>query len=129
MTTFLFRWVVNAMAFMVIAMIIPGFTVTSFGYALLAAFVLGLMNAFVRPLLFILTLPVTIITLGLFVFVLNALMLWLVSTVWMDLTWMDLFRLFWPRYYFGSWDGEQAFSLNIQKKCNGQASHRGASFL
>lgn len=81
MTTFLFRWVINAIAFMAIAMIIPGFEVTSFGYALLAAFVLGLVNAFVRPLLFILTLPVTIITLGLFVFVLNALMLWLVSTV------------------------------------------------
>ncbi|HCB19198.1 TPA: hypothetical protein DEP34_02320 [Candidatus Uhrbacteria bacterium] len=81
MTTFLFRWIINAIAFMAIAMIVPGFEVTSFGYALLAAFVLGLVNAFVRPLLFILTLPVTIITLGLFVFVLNAAMLWIVSSV------------------------------------------------
>jgi putative membrane protein len=81
MSIFLFRWVVNAVAFMAIAAIVPGFDVASFGWALLAAFVLGLVNAFVRPLLFILTLPVTIITLGLFVFVLNAGMLWLVSSV------------------------------------------------
>lgn len=81
MSIFLFRWVVNAVAFMAIAAIVPGFEVASFGWALLAAFVLGLVNAFVRPLLFILTLPVTIITLGLFVFVLNAGMLWLVSSV------------------------------------------------
>ncbi len=77
----IFRWIINALALLGVAMLVPGFEVASFGYALLTAFVLGLVNAVVRPLLFILTLPVTIITLGLFTFVLNALMLWLVSSV------------------------------------------------
>ena len=81
MMPLVFRWVINAVALMLITMLIPGFSIESFGYALFAAFVLGLMNAFVRPLLFILTLPVTIVTLGLFTFVLNALMIWLVSTI------------------------------------------------
>jgi len=77
----LFRWLVNALALLAIAMIVPGFHVSSFLTALLAALVLGLVNALIRPILFILTLPVTIITLGLFAFVVNALMIWLVSTV------------------------------------------------
>lgn len=77
----IFRWVINAAGLMAIATIIPGVVVTSFGWALFAAFMLGLVNALVRPLLFILTLPVTIMTLGLFTFILNAFMLWLVSTV------------------------------------------------
>jgi putative membrane protein len=81
MMSLIFRWIINALALLGVAMLVPGFEVASFGYALLAAFVLGLVNAVVRPLLFILTLPVTIITLGLFTFVLNALMLWLVSSV------------------------------------------------
>ncbi len=59
----------------------PGIEVASFYIALIAALVLGLANAVVRPLVFILTLPVNIITLGLFTFVINALMLWLTASV------------------------------------------------
>lgn len=81
MMPMIFRWIINAVVLMLITFVVPGFSVESFGYALLAAFVLGLLNAIVRPLLFILTLPVTIMTLGLFTFVLNALMIWLVSTI------------------------------------------------
>ena len=77
----LFRWIVNALALLAIAMIVPGFHVASFLVALLAALVLGLVNALIRPIVIILTLPATIITLGLFAFVVNALMIWLVSTV------------------------------------------------
>jgi putative membrane protein len=77
----LFRWIINALALLLIATVVPGFHVSSFLTALLAALVLGLVNALIRPILFILTLPVTIITLGLFAFVVNALMIWLVSTV------------------------------------------------
>ena len=79
--TLIFRWVINALALIIIANIVPGFGVDGLYTALIAALVLGLANALIRPILFILTLPITIITLGLFTFVLNALMVWLASTV------------------------------------------------
>ena len=81
MSYILFRWVVNAVALVVVANVIPGFGVSTFYSALIAALVLGLVNALIRPLVFILTLPVTVVTLGLFTFVINALMIWLVSTM------------------------------------------------
>lgn len=81
MAQILFRWVINAVALLIVANVVPGFGVDTFYSALIAALVLGLVNALIRPLLFILTLPVTIITLGLFTFVINALMIWLVSTI------------------------------------------------
>lgn len=64
---------------MLTAYIVPGFAFDTFGTAAIAALILGLVNAFVRPVLFILTLPLTIVTLGLFLFVINAIMLWLVG--------------------------------------------------
>jgi putative membrane protein len=75
------RWVVNAAALLLVAYIYPGVTVASFGAALIAALVLGLVNAVIRPLLVILTLPVTIVTLGLFIFVINALLFWFVAEI------------------------------------------------
>jgi putative membrane protein len=81
MSYVIFRWVINAIALLVVANVVPGFGVATFYNALIAALVLGLVNALVRPLFFILTLPVTIITLGLFTFVINAFMIWLVSTI------------------------------------------------
>ncbi len=86
MSYLLFRWILNALALLFVAYVVPGFGVESFYTALIAAIILGLVNALVRPLLFILTLPVTILTLGLFSFVVNALMLWLVSTIVKGLT-------------------------------------------
>ena len=77
----LLRWVINAVLLLLAAALIPGFGVTGFYAALIAALVLGLINAILRPLLFILTLPVTIMTLGLFALVLNGLMVWFMSTV------------------------------------------------
>jgi len=75
----LFRWLLNAAALLLVAYLYPGVQVTSFGAALLAAVVLGLVNAVIRPILLVLTLPVTILTLGLFIFVINALLFWLVA--------------------------------------------------
>ncbi|PJA47057.1 hypothetical protein CO172_03200 [Candidatus Uhrbacteria bacterium CG_4_9_14_3_um_filter_36_7] len=77
----IFRWIINALALLGLPFIIPGFHVESFYTALIAALILGLINALIRPLLFILTLPITIVTLGLFIFVVNALMIWLMSTI------------------------------------------------
>jgi putative membrane protein len=81
MMSLLARWLVNAAALMLVAYLYPGVSVDSFGAALLAALVLGLVNAVVRPLLVILTLPVTLLTLGLFLFVINALLFWFVAEV------------------------------------------------
>ena len=72
----LVRWGLLAAALLLVANLDAGVTVASFGAALMAAFVIGLLNLFVRPLLVLLTLPVTLLTLGLFLFVINALMFW-----------------------------------------------------
>jgi len=78
---FILRWVINALAVMLAAYLIPGVSVTNFWSALITALVMGLINAIVRPLVIILTLPVNILTLGLFTLVINALMFWLASFI------------------------------------------------
>jgi putative membrane protein len=75
------RWLLLALALLLVAHLYAGVQVASFGSALIAAFVLGLLNTLVRPLLVLLTLPVTLITLGLFLFVINALMFWAAAWV------------------------------------------------
>jgi putative membrane protein len=75
------RWLLLAAALLLVAYVYPGVAVTGFGAALLAAFVLGLLNTLVRPLLVLLTLPVTILTLGLFLFVINATTFWMAAKV------------------------------------------------
>jgi putative membrane protein len=73
------KWLLSAVALLVVAYIYSGVQVVGFGSALIAAAVIGLLNAVVRPILVVLTLPVTIVTLGLFLFVINALMFWSAS--------------------------------------------------
>ena len=73
------NWLLSAAALLAVAHLYSGVVVTSFTAALIAAAVLGLLNAVVRPVLVLLTLPVTIVTLGLFLFVINALMFWSAS--------------------------------------------------
>jgi putative membrane protein len=81
MLTLLARWIINATALLLVAYLYPGVHVDGFTAALVAALVLGLVNAVIRPILVILTLPVTILTLGLFIFVINALLFWLVANI------------------------------------------------
>jgi putative membrane protein len=81
MPHFLLTWLITAVSLLITAHFIAGFTIKSIGAAAIAAVVVGLVNATVRPILFWLTLPVTILTLGLFSFVLNALTLWFASSV------------------------------------------------
>ena len=76
---FLIRLVFNAAAVFLAANLVPGIAVSGYGAALLAGAFLGFVNAVIRPVLFILTLPFTIITLGLFIFVVNAICLALVA--------------------------------------------------
>jgi putative membrane protein len=78
---FLARVLVNALAIYLAAAIVPGIEIGGVGAALLAGLVFGLINAVVRPVLLILTLPLTLLTLGLFIFVLNALCFWLTAAL------------------------------------------------
>ncbi|MFZ6035801.1 MAG: phage holin family protein [Patescibacteria group bacterium] len=74
------RLVLNAAALIVVTYVVPGFVVESFWYALIAAVVLGLVNAIIKPILILFTLPITILTLGLFTFVINAALIWVVAS-------------------------------------------------
>lgn len=74
-------WLLAACALLVVAYLYPGVQVQSFTSALIAAAVIGLFNAVLRPVLVILTLPVTIVTMGLFLFIINALMFWAAASV------------------------------------------------
>ena len=70
------QWLLSAAALLAVAYLYEGVVVTSFGAALLAAALLGALNLVLRPILILLTLPVTLLTLGLFLFVVNALVFW-----------------------------------------------------
>ena len=88
----LLLWLINAAALFLLPYVFKWVQVDSVQAALIAALVLGLVNALVRPVLFLLTLPVTVLTLGLFIFVLNGLLFWAVGSF------LDGFRVtgFWP---------------------------------
>ena len=74
-------WLLAASALLLVAYLHPGVQVQNFTSALIAAFVIGLFNMVLRPVLVVLTLPVTVITLGLFLFVINALLFWAAASV------------------------------------------------
>lgn len=69
-------WILNAIALLAVAYFVPDIYVAGFGIALVAAVVIGLVNMLIKPILVILTLPVTILTLGLFILVINGLLFW-----------------------------------------------------
>jgi putative membrane protein len=73
-------WLINALALLTVAYVLPGIKVADFGTAMIAAVLLGLVNAVIRPILILLTLPATILTLGLFIFVINGLLFWFVGS-------------------------------------------------
>jgi putative membrane protein len=73
--------VANAVALLVVDFILPGLVISSFPTAILAGIVIGMVNAIIRPVLFILSLPITILTLGLFALVVNGFSLWLAAAI------------------------------------------------
>jgi putative membrane protein len=81
MMRLLLVWILNAIALLAVAYLYPGVQVQDWKAAAIAALVLGLVNTLVKPVLFLLTLPVTIVTLGLFLLVLNALLFWAVASL------------------------------------------------
>ncbi len=95
MLRILLVWLINALALLAVAYVMPSIGVDSIGTALVAAVVLGLVNAVIRPILIVLTLPATILSLGLFIFVINGLLFWLVGSTLRGFTvagfWSGLF--------------------------------------
>lgn len=81
---FLFIWLITALGLWIVTRIVPGVRVNSTGGLFWAALVLGLVNAFIRPILWILTLPLTVLTFGLFALVINAFTLWLTAAMVKD---------------------------------------------
>ena len=79
--TLLLVWILNAVTLLIVAYVLPGIVVSSFWSAMLAAAVLGLINMLVKPIFILLTLPITIVTLGLFLLVINARMFWLAGSI------------------------------------------------
>ncbi len=75
------KWLLSASALLAVAYLYDGVQINTFTTALVAAFVIGLFNTILRPVLILLTLPVTLVTLGLFLFVINALMFWAAAGV------------------------------------------------
>lgn len=81
MIDIILRWFVNGLALFIVSRILPGFIIDDFVAALVAVIVIGLINALIKPILSLLTLPINILTLGLFSFILNALLLLLASSL------------------------------------------------
>ncbi len=81
MSSFLVRWFINTISLFAVVNIVPGITVSKWTTMFVAALVLGLLNAFVRPLILLLTIPVNLATLGLFTLVVNALLFYLASAL------------------------------------------------
>ncbi|MEN3274241.1 MAG: putative rane protein [Massilia sp.] len=90
----LLTWLINAAALLALPYLMHSVSVTNVGTALIAALVLGLVNTLIRPLLVLLTLPVTVLSMGLFILVINALLFWMVST------WVEGFEVagFWSAF-------------------------------
>jgi len=97
MLALLAQWILSAIALILISRIVPGFRVTGLGPALIAALVIGLLNATVGLFLKIITFPLSILTLGLFLLVINALMIELASSVVHGFH----VRGFWPAFWGG----------------------------
>ena len=81
MVNIIVTWFLNALALYIVAKVLPGIHLSDFGSALVAAIVIGWVNALIKPILLLLTLPISIVTLGLFALVINALMLLLASAI------------------------------------------------
>ena len=100
MTGFLVKWFANIIALMAVVHIVPGIRVDKWETAVLASLALGLVNAFLRPLIVMFTLPLSILSLGLFTFVINAFLFYSVSKIIAGFTVIDFSSAFWGALIF-----------------------------
>jgi putative membrane protein len=111
-------WILNALALIAVANFVPGIHVDGFTAALIAAFLLGLVNTLIRPVFLVLTLPVTVLTLGLFIFVINGLLFWFTGSILkgfaVDSFWHGIFGA--VLYSIFSWALSAAAAQIMRKK-------------
>lgn len=100
MKGFLVRWLVNALALVVVVYTIRGIEVESLFATIVAALVLGIINTFFRPLIIVLTVPFSIATFGGFILVINGFLLWLVSKIVKGFTIQSFWAAFWGALVF-----------------------------
>lgn len=81
MVQLIFRLLINAFALIVVAYLVPGFMISSFWAALMAAIVIGIVNTFIKPILQLIALPLSILTFGITAFLINVLLLWASASV------------------------------------------------
>lgn len=89
------RWLINALALIGIAYYLPGIGVSGFYAALVTALIMGLLNAIIKPIIIFFTLPINILTLGLFTLVINTFLFWLAGTMVKGF----VVTGFWPAFY------------------------------
>lgn len=122
MLRLLLLWILNALALLTVANLVPGIHLDGFEAALIASLFLGFVNTLIRPVLVILTLPVTLLTLGLFILVINGMLFWFIGSVLkgfvVDGFWYGVAGSI--LYSFISW-GLQAAMAQIMRK-NGQGT-------
>lgn len=96
----LLRWVLNALVLYMIPSIVPNFFIGDFWTALIAILVLGIINAIIKPILILLTLPVNILTLGGFTLIINGFIFWLTSTIVKGFVVDSFWTAFWAALVF-----------------------------
>ena len=100
MEYFLARWLINALAIFIVAHIVKGIEVSSTPTVLVIALVLGIINAFLRPFILLITLPINILTLGMFTFFINGALFYLVSKIVSDFPITGFWPAFWGYILF-----------------------------
>jgi len=108
----LLHWLLNAVALLAVAEIVSGITVTGYGAALLTAFVLGIINWSIKPILLLLTLPATLFTLGIFALVINALLFWAATGIVPGVVVADFWSAFWGALLYSILTGVVAIALS-----------------
>ena len=109
MRGFLLRWFINSVTLLVVAHIVRGIEVTNFQATVVAALVLGIINAFLRPIIILVTLPINILTWGLFTFIINGFMFYLVSKIVKGFSIAD----FWTAFFGALLYSVISLSLNV----------------
>lgn len=109
---FILRWLVNTIGLLVTAYLIPGIRFETYITALVAALVLGIINAIIRPILMVLTLPINILSLGIFTLFINAFLFWLASRLVPGFSIVDYSTAFWAALVYSliSWFTGAIFS-------------------
>jgi putative membrane protein len=105
MPRFIVKWFINTVVLFLVIKIIPGITVDHLSTLIAAALVLGLINAFLKPLVILLTLPFNVFSLGILTLFINGFMFYLVSKIVKDFTIVNFWSAFWGAFWFGiiSW--------------------------